>query len=121
MLLLILQPIPNINKLTSFFLLLGYAIIQIPDFLLAVYYYIKKWARGHTTSKHNNALAKSPISPLSLPRTTISTILAVEKHNESHNPPGTTDQKITELSDKMNIRIEKLERMIEEINRKFKK
>ena len=102
-------------------LFLRYAIIQIPDFLLHLYDYIKRWARSCTASKHNNALTKTPISPKSLPRTTIPTILGLEKHNVSHNQLGTTDQKIVELSEKMNIRIEKLERMLEELNLKFQK
>ena len=81
----------------------------------------KRWARSHTASKHDNALTKTHITPQSLPRTTISTIPGLEKHNVSHNQLGTLDWKIAELNDKMNIRIEKLETMLREINLKFQK
>ena len=112
------------------FVLLGYAIIQIPDFLRILYAYIEKWLRNrsHAVSNHNNDATKTFKSQESLPKkhvTAVSRIttqkMQLTKANRSQNQTYATGQEVVELREETNVKIEKLERILEEINRKLQK
>ena len=118
--------------MTRFFLffLLGYAIIQIPDFLLNFYAYVEKWIRNRSqvVSNHDNDVTNTPLSPEPLPKIHVATVsripglkMQITKENLSQNQTIATVQDIAELRKETNVKIEKLERILEEINRKLRK
>ena len=115
--------------MTTFFLL-GYAIIQIPDFLRILYAYIEKWLRNrsHAVSNHNNDATKTVKSQEAFPKkhvTAVSRItsqkMQMTKENRSQNQTYATGQEVVELRKETNGKIEQLERILEEINRKLQK
>ena len=115
--------------MTTFFLL-GYAIIQIPDFLRILYAYIEKWLRNrsHVVSNCSNDATKTCLSPESLPKkhvTMVSRIpsqkMQMTKENRSQNQTFATGHEVVEWRKETNVRIAKLERILKEINRKLQK
>ena len=129
---------------------LGYAIIQIPDFLLSLYGHIERWLRirRQALSNHGNDVWNNSSIPEPLPQKKVKMVSKIPrlvtqttKQNDSLNQiPGLSeeiavlgeethyqtqtsdcDQKIAELRKETNVKIEKLKKMLEEINRQLKK
>ena len=135
--------------LTNYYFL-GYAIIQIPDFLASVYTCIEKWIRSRRSlrisddknnlsdsivslqrsslgiSDDENNLPESLISLRSVTKTHVVTgskIPRLVRHNENQNisqkPTFTINDTIAELREETNIKMQKIEKMLEENNRKL--
>ena len=112
------------------FFLLGYAIIQIPDFLRILYAYIEKWLRNrsHAVSNYPNDATKKCLSPEALPKKRITMVSRIQskkmqmrKANRSQNQTFATGQEVVEWRKETNVRITKLERILKELNRKLQK
>ena len=114
----------------TMFFLLGYAIIQIPDFLRILYAYIEKRLRNrsHAVSNCNNHATKTFLSQEAWPKKHFAAVsritsqkMQMTKENRSQNQTYATGQEVVELRKETNVKIEKLERILEEINRKLQK
>ena len=118
--------LPGTSKIKRHFLFLGYAIIQIPDFLINAYAYIERWLRSRTISDHNSDLPTNTLGRETLPKKNANTVSRIPiqeqditKQTQSQKETLAYDEKIAELSEKTNARFERLERILEEINIKL--
>ena len=98
--------------------------------MLSLYAYIERWLRirRQAISNHNNDVSNNSLSPDPLPQENpiiVSEITRIEtqitKENHLQNQPSGRCEEIAELREETNIKIEKLEKMLEEINRQLKK
>ena len=144
------QAEPN---LTIYHSLLGYAIIQIPDFLASVYAYIEKWIRNRrhlafsengnnrsegsssprphslpslAVSENRSNLSESSSSPHPLTKGHIVTgskiprqVRNIKNEDISQRQRFSESNAIAELREETNIKIQKLEKLLEDNNRKM--
>ena len=119
--------LPGTSKIKRHFLFLGYAIIQIPDFLINAYAYIERWLRirRQAISNHNNDVSNNSLSPDPLLQENTIMVSELEtqitKENHSQTQTFGRGEEIAELREETNIKFEKLEKMLEKMNGQLKK
>ena len=98
--------------------------------MLSRYAYIERWfrIRRQAISNHNNDVSSNSSIPEPLPQENVIMVSKVPrlvnqttKQNHSQNQTSGRGEEITELREETNIKFEKLEKLLEDINRQLKK
>ena len=110
-------------KYNHFLFTSGYAIIQIPDILISVYAYLERWIRRSSITDKDPTKTRNTAQPLT--KKQISRRIRISRLEENmrkriltRTPASKAVQQITQLREETNKKIEKLERILEEMIRK---